>query len=83
MPLIFIYIFILPGFLLMHLSRPRVSIAEKICAGCALSIALIPIFSFGAAMLAETFISIPLLASVATFCNSVLLFIFYLERKNI
>lgn len=81
-----IYVFYLPGNLISRIGFKKESRCQQLALSFSLSIVLIPIISFGAALLLHTTVGRNLILAIASIINITCLFIslsLYLNRKFI
>lgn len=64
-----LYVFYLPGYLIVASGGKKFGLSAKLALGLGLSIAVVPIFAFGLAMLLKTVIQENLLFATATLIN--------------
>jgi hypothetical protein len=69
---LFLYGAVLPGLLAVRLAMPSAAGFERIVIATALGLAVIPVLSFGAAILLRTIVTPALIAGVATLLDVVL-----------
>jgi len=78
--LMVIYVFYLPGYLIIKIGSKNFGSLSTHILAFGLGIVLVPIFSFGIAMLLRTTIQNNLLLAVATFINLICLIVLF-KRK--
>jgi uncharacterized membrane protein len=76
------YVLFLPGYAIIRASSIQIEKGGRFILGLALSLILVPILSFGAAMLLRTFIHTALLLCVATTINACCLIVYFAKKRD-